>query len=82
MCSAVAVSDNSECSDVAVSGSSECSGVAVSKSSTVLHITKQNRVNLTTRITKALSYKSNFIGAEWKGCGVRVVLEIQKGEVE
>ena len=70
-CSAVAVSDNSECndvevsdnleySDVAVSGNSECSGAAVSKFSTVLHITKQNRANLTTRIIKALSCKSNF----------------------
>ena len=90
-CSAVTVSDNSECndvevsdnleySDVAVSGNSECSGAAVSKFSTVLHITKKNRANLTTRIIKALSCKSNFIGAESKECGVPGVLEIQKGK--
>ena len=79
-CSAVAVSDNSEYSDVAVSGNSECSGAAVSKFSTVLHITKQNRANLTTRIIKALSCKSNFIGAESKECGVPGVHEIQKGK--
>ena len=90
-CSAVAVSDNSECndvevsdnleySDVAVSGNSECSGAAVSKFSTVLHITKQNRAYLTTRIIKALSCKSSFIGAESKECGVPGILEIQKGK--